>query len=801
MKCAGLLVLLVAATAYALPPSTFFVANEGQWEGAFAFRCDLGASTYFVTSMGMTIDLREKSQSENPKSQNRDPRSDPLHPPTEVGGDQTVRGHALRLNFLNANPNPEIIGEEKLSSYSNYFLGRDSCQWRSRVGNYGKVIARDVWPGIDVEYRPQAEGVETVYRVKPGADPTRIIVQYEGLDAPLSVGADGRLHLQTSLGVVYEQAPFAYQIVNGEQARVETSYRILSGSTYTILFGSFDAMRELVIDPQLVYSTYFARSWDVVNDVITDSLGYPIIAGGTADRNFPTTPGSYRDTSPHGDGFITKLTPDGDSLVFSTFFGGGGASSKVLLTGGSVYYQAYVQQGGWPMTPDAFDTVSRPPDIGISLLSADGSMLEFGSYLGGAGWDYATDCQVDSLGKVYICGGTRSSDFPVTPDALYSSNAILGTGFLTMFDPTSRSITYSTFYTSDVGTELGSLHVVAPGDVWMVGIGSPCGLPTTTGALQTECRSEYSNYFMHLDFNQDTIVYASYFGGRNSTSDDILGEAFPGDSGRVWLFGSGDSADVPMPGGGFDSTRPNGETDITIRELQLPATINRGTYLGHTGFEAISSIHRDANGYFVISGWVVGDGLPTTPDAFCSYYHGGLEGDEAGDLFVARMSADLTTLEYSTYIGGTWRDDVYGATLTQEGALWLTGKTFSGDFPTTQGAMFPNPAGSYLLRMDMFTTDVPCKPSITAPVDVTLSSYPNPFNPATMLTFTLPHASSVKLEVFDILGRQVYDADLGKMSAGSHQHRIDGSQWASGVYFARVEAGAARVVRKMLLLR
>ena len=244
-------------------PGVFFVANEGQWDGDFSFRCDLGNAAYFVTTSGLTIDLREHNSPHYPPTKwGEDSDFPPFHggkskgelsseagvsvPPVEerdldhrvIGQtrpESVVKGHVLRLTFLNANPHPEIIGEEKLASYSNYFLGRDSCRWKGHVGNYAKVIAKDVWPGIDVEYSAQAEGVETVYRVKPGADPAMIAIQYEGLDAPLSVDANGSLLLQTSLGIVKEQAPFAYQIVNGRQVEVRVQYRV-TGSEHVRAF-------------------------------------------------------------------------------------------------------------------------------------------------------------------------------------------------------------------------------------------------------------------------------------------------------------------------------------------------------------------------------------------------------------------------------------------------------------------------------------------------------------------------------------------------------------------------------------
>jgi hypothetical protein len=708
-----------------------------------------------------------------------------------------VRGHVLRLNFLNSNPNPEIIGEEKLSSYSNYFLGRDSCRWRSRVGNYAKVIARDVWPGIDVEYRPQSEGVETVYRVRPGADPSQIMVQYEGLDAPLSVDANGSLRLRTSLGDVIEQAPFAYQIVNGRQVEVRASYRILSGNSCTVQCRVLDAAKELVIDP-LVYCSYFAGSaFDWIDDMAGDSSGRVIVCGSTVWHEFPTTPGSYQDSSTGGwHGFITKFNSLGDSLIFSTYFGGLEYMSLLhIARSGSVYYVADVVHGGWPLTPDAFDTSAQSDEIGIALLSADGVNLQFSTYLGGSGMDFPLCCEVDSMDRLYVGGQTSSSDFPRTPDALFPD---AGGAFITIIDPMTSSIAYSTgIGNRDWSGIVGHLNVVSPGRVWVT-MRADTGLPVTPGALQSECQGQNTPYFALLDLNTDSTLYASYLG---RASHDFISGIIPLDSARICLYGHAGSPDFPMPGGGYDSTHLVNGFKAFLVELQLPDSLVHGTFLGGTGGDFAAEAARDESGSVVITGGTRSPDFPLTADAFDRTYHGG-EYDIGDEVFLARLSPNLDSLEFSTYFGGSNRDDVRGGlTCFNSHSIWLAGGTLSEDLPVTPGAFCREPSGSYLMRVDLSPNVSPERDPHPVPDQLSLACYPNPFNPSTTLTFTLPRASDVKLEVFDILGRQVYDADLGKLSAGSHQHRIDGSQWASGVYFARVQTSSSTRTLKLLLMR
>jgi len=88
------------------------------------------------------------------------------------------------------------------------------------------------------------------------------------------------------------------------------------------------------------------------------------------------------------------------------------------------------------------------------------------------------------------------------------------------------------------------------------------------------------------------------------------------------------------------------------------------------------------------------------------------------------------------------------------------------------------------------------------PKDFSLvQNYPNPFNPSTQIAFSLPTASTVKLEVFDLLGRRVALLADGMLNAGYHTRLFDGSDLSSGMYLYRIQAGDFIQVKKMMLLK
>lgn len=87
------------------------------------------------------------------------------------------------------------------------------------------------------------------------------------------------------------------------------------------------------------------------------------------------------------------------------------------------------------------------------------------------------------------------------------------------------------------------------------------------------------------------------------------------------------------------------------------------------------------------------------------------------------------------------------------------------------------------------------------PSDFTLSVFPNPFNPTTTLSFTLTQSTRVQLNLFDIQGRLVQTPASKMMSAGAHTVTVDGSALSSGIYFAKLQAGAQSRVAKLVLMK
>ena len=180
---------------------------------------------------------------------------------------------------------------------------------------------------------------------------------------------------------------------------------------------------------ELVYASYLGGRWDDFSSAIAiDSLGNAYLTGQTKSPDFPVTPQAF-DTSynhtypcrndPCSDAFVTKLNPHGTALIFSTYLGSTGEDSigdVVAHSSGDVYVVGSTTGVDFPTTPGAFDRTFNGGlyDSYLVKLDATGSILDYGTFIGGSDWDGSGAIFVDTMGNAYLTGSTTSSDYPTT---------------------------------------------------------------------------------------------------------------------------------------------------------------------------------------------------------------------------------------------------------------------------------------------------------------------------------------------------------------------------------------------------
>ncbi|WP_285578846.1 SBBP repeat-containing protein [Actinoallomurus iriomotensis] len=320
--------------------------------------------------------------------------------------------------------------------------------------------------------------------------------------------------------------------------------------------------------------------------------------------------------------------------------------------------------------------------------------LVYSTYLGGTGFDESIGIALDSSGNAYVTGDTASTNFPISRAVQPRSGG--GTdAFVTKLDSTGTGLVYSTYLGGSGDDDGVGIAVDSSGNAYVTGDTDSTNFPTTAGAFQTTSGGGVDEAFVtKLDRTGGALAYSSYLGG----SDYDQGDAVVVDSsGNAYVSGLTYSDDFPTTTGAFQRTLA-GRADAFVTKVNPAGSgLVYSTYLGGDLFDEGVGIAVDSSGNAYVGGETSSDDFPTTAGAFQRTLTGAL------NAFVTKVDPTGTGLVYSTYLGGSASDIVYGIAVNASGNAYLAGATDSTDFPHTTGAFQTAFAGGDL---DGFVTEL-----------------------------------------------------------------------------------------------
>src|SRR4051812_1143030 len=135
------------------------------------------------------------------------------------------RGVALALRFVGRNPHAVVEGVDRAPGEVNYFLGNDPAAWKTHLSRYGRVVYRELWPGVDLQLREESGVLKYEFHVRPAARLSDIHLAYAGA-AGISIDGSGALLVDTGDGVLRDAAPVAWQELGGERVPVQSRYAL-----------------------------------------------------------------------------------------------------------------------------------------------------------------------------------------------------------------------------------------------------------------------------------------------------------------------------------------------------------------------------------------------------------------------------------------------------------------------------------------------------------------------------------------------------------------------------------------------
>ena len=590
-----------------------------------------------------------------------------------------------------ANNNTKIIGLNQVNATANYYFGSDSSAWKNGINLSTGVQYTDIYPGISLNLSGKGGILKSEFTVQAGSNPDAIVLQYHGQDSLSLNKTSGDLNIKTAGREIRDEAPFAYQDINGTRVKVDCSYKIGENNTVTFTLGTYDKSHILVIDPVMRYSLYFGGNGrDQGNSIAVDNNGYAYFIGTTWSDHLKyfknqtqatemsaqgLAPGSVQPYFGGGDkdAFVIKINPDGTDLVYISYIGGSGTdegTGLVIDNEGNAYLSGGTNSADFPVKNAFRNKISGGYDVWISKLDPTGKDMVFSTYLGGTDDDFGYAIAIDDKHNVFVTGQTKSWNFPVVNRYQLSPFGGLGDAFITKLTPEGNSIVYSNFIGGSAYDAGSAVTIDANGYACIIGQTESPNLPVIK-PYQAELKGGFDTFVTKFDpEGKYPAAYSTYLGGKDW--DDGRGIIAHTD-GSLTVVGSTKSSDFPT----VKPLQPalQGVQDGFIATLSPDgSTLNESTFFGGSEVDSISGVASDAGGNVFIVGTSDSPDLPVA-----RAYQSKLGGKS--DLMLAKFSPDISQIQYCTYLGGSDIDEGRAVAVTSEGDAYMTGYTTSINFP------------------------------------------------------------------------------------------------------------------------
>ena len=544
-----------------------------------------------------------------------------------------ARRTPVTMSFAGHAASPVLGAREIVQKQSHYFIGNDATQWRTHIPNFARVEYDEMYPGIDVAFYGNGSELEYDVVVAPGAELAQVRMNFDGADR-VRVTEVGDLVLDVGERQWVHRKPVAYQVIDGQRRAVDSRYVALNETAIGFATGEFDHTQPLIVDPVIVASRYFSYqgsdnivgmaltpAGDVViagraygpnntgmnafvarlNSTLTQVMSQTWIGGGAAVSG--GTAANYRD-EPYG------LAVDNQ---------------------GNAYITGSAESGDFPLV-NKFQGVTKLPEAFVTKISADGSTLLYSTYLGGNSADSGNGIAVDEYGAAYVTGFTVSTNFPLAHATMPTRPLESFTTFISKLSPAGNVLEFSTYFGGAGSNQTQSIAkriaVDAAQNVYVAGTSNSPSFPQV-GAIQSGSHGATDAFLAKIGPDYQ-LKFSTLLGG--ASDDSVLGMAID-DQQRVTLTGSTTSANFPTQNAFQPAYVGSSDAFIARIDTANPALI-LSSYFGGSGQDQGWGVTLDRAGIAYITGYAVSTNLPlknafrSTPvlgDAFVAAF--GAQGD------------------------------------------------------------------------------------------------------------------------------------------------------------------------------
>ena len=384
----------------------------------------------------------------------------------------------------------------------------------------------------------------------------------------------------------------------------------------------------------VIYSTYLGGDYtDFGYGIAVDGDGNAYVVGQTISSNFPLK-NRFEGSHAHAEGydaFVTKISPDGSQLVYSTYLGGSttdGGWGIAVDSSGSAYVTGTTGASGFgnnfPTVNPFQATEHGNGDVFVTKFKPDGSGLLYSTYLGGGVGEVGLGIALDKMNNAYVVGWTWSSDFPTkNPLYLYSPSPrgfLSSDIFVTKLNAEGSSLIFSTFLGGTGEDYGGSIAVDGNGDAYITGQTSSTNFPTVNPIQPLFGGGVFGDAFVtKIKSDGSMLIYSTYLGGSRDDGN-------------------------------------SGDPSIIVHGGTVAIAVDSSGHAYVTGGTASSDFHLVA--------------------PIQAVYGGGVR-----DVYVSKIKPDGSGFVFSTFLGGTGDDWGSGIALDSSGNIFVAGSTNSDNFP------------------------------------------------------------------------------------------------------------------------
>jgi hypothetical protein len=446
----------------------------------------------------------------------------------------------------------------------------------------------------------------------------------------------------------------------------------------------------------LVWSTYVGGSigTDRAIGIAVDPTGSVYLTGQTSGTDFPTSATAWQKATTGGGGFVTRLVPAGNALVYSTYVAGATPSAIAVDADGNAYVGGSATSA-FSSTPGALQPATGNPagQTGFVLkLNAAGTAPVFSTFFGGTGGEDATSIALDARGGVYVGGWTTSFDFPVR-NAFQPARSAGKDAFVAKLAGDGSQLVYSTLLGGVLDDSVNAIAVDGTGNAYVAGETYSADFPVKDGFQMQKAGNRLINasvgnaFVAKLSASGRSLVYSSFIGGEvcltlcqlvfgpqpQFRADAAYGIAVDG-TGHAYVTGIARSYTFPL----VDSSSPRKQQDSEDSGFVAKVSISGNSLLWstfiRTGFNepdnkwtrvppgAASAAAVDSSGAVYVAGDADGaSNFQTTPGAVQTSNTGGaaaviakFAGSPAMTLTTSNAVADtLTPITLTATLSGS----------------------------------------------------------------------------------------------------------------------------------------------------